>query len=197
MTSVDGKSMSYLALDLSKKSTGWAQWKPGWEKPIFGHFTVGSSHSTVGQVCAALHRELAAIHTVTPVKYGIIEKPLTAAQIKGNTDAETLFMLAALAGHAHSFAYAMGWRGQHVTEVNISSWRRHFLGSQKRGTKSATWKRLAEERCRQFGWSPHKDDEADALGILDYALHLPGIGIAETPPWRAAETLQPMGEVAR
>lgn len=185
--------MSFLALDLSKRRTGWAQYRVGWEKPIYGSFQLGSEYTTIGGTCAALHRELSAIHKLTPVEWCWIEKPLTAAQIKGNTNAEVLFTLAAIAAHAHSFAYAMGWAGQGCREVNIASWRRHFIGSQKRGTKRVTLKELTIERCRHFGWSPRGDDEADALGILDYALHSRSI----TPPWRQNETLQPMSEVAR
>lgn len=185
--------MSFLTLDLSKRSTGWAQFREGWDKPIYGSFQLGSEYTSIGGTCSKLHRELHAIHKLTPVEFCWIEKPLTAAQIHGNTNADALFILAAIAAHAHSFAYAMGWSGQGCREVNIASWRKHFIGSQKRGTKRTTLKQLTMERCRQFGWTPRTDDEADALGILDYALHSRSI----TPPWRLAETLTPMSEVAR
>lgn len=185
--------MSFLALDLSKRSTGWAQWKEGWDKPIYGSVELGSEYTSIGATCAKLHRELAAIHKLTPVHWCYIEKPLTAAQLHGNTNADALFILAAIAAHAHSFAYAKGWAGQAVQEINITSWRRHFLGKMPRGTKTKTLKELSMERCRQFGWAPRGDDEADALGLLDYALHARSI----TPPWRVHETLQPMSEIAR
>ena len=42
------------------------------------------------------------------------------------------------------------------------------------------------ERCRQFGFTPRKNDEADAIGILTYAILLNGV----TPPWLADETLR-------
>lgn len=185
--------MSFLALDLSKRSTGWAQWREGWNKPIFGSFQLGSEYTSVGGTCAALHRELNAINKLTPVEWCFIEKPLTAAQLHGNTNADALFILAAIAAHAHSFAYAKGWAAQSCVEVNNASWRKHFIGPQKRGTKRKTLKDLTIERCQQFGWAPRCDDEADALGILDYALHARSI----TPPWRLSETLQPMSEVVR
>lgn len=185
--------MTFLALDLSKRSTGWAQWKPGWDKPIYGSVQLGSEYTSIGGTCAALHRELNAIHRFTTVEWGFIEKPLTAAQLHGNTNAESLFILAAIAAHAHSFAYAKGWRGQAVQEVNITSWRRHFIGKMPRGTKSKELKQYTLERCRQLGWSPQNDNEADALGLLDYALHRQMI----QTPWSGAETLRPMSEVAR
>lgn len=182
--------VSFLALDLSKTSAGWAQWLPGWDKPIYGSFRLGSEYTTIGGTCAALHRELTAIHRLTPVEWGFIEKPLTAAQLHGNTNADALFILAGIAAHAHSFAYAKGWSGQRVIEVNIATWRRHFIGPMKRGTKSKALKDYTGQRCRQLGWSPRNDDEADALGILDYALHSRSI----TPPWAANEVLRaPLG----
>ena len=183
--------MSYLALDLSKSSTGFAQWREGWENPIYGSFKLGSEYTTIGGMCGKLHRELAAIHATTPVKWGFIEKPLTANQLHGNTSADSLFKLAAIAAHAHSFGYAKGWVGQGVVEVNISTWRRHFIGPMKRGTKSKVLKDYVIERCRQLGMKPRSDDEADAIGILDHALHIKGI----QPPWRTAEVLRPMSEV--
>jgi hypothetical protein len=182
--------LSFLALDLSKTSAGWAQFKDGWDRPIYGSFRLGSEYTTIGGTCAALHRELAAIHKLTPVEWGFIEKPLTAAQLQGNTNADSLFILAAIAAHAHSFAYAKSWAGQRVIEVNIATWRKHFFGSQPRGTKSKTLKQLAWDRCVQLGWRPKNDDEADALGILDYALHTRSI----TPPWAQNEVLRaPLG----
>lgn len=183
--------MSYLALDLSKSNTGWCQWAPGWDRPIFGSVKLGTEYTSIGGMCGKLHRELAAIHKATPVKYGFIEKPLTANQLHGNTNADALFKLAAIAAHAHSFGYAKGWVGQGVTEVNISTWRRHFIGPMKRGTKTKTLKEYTIERCRQLGLKPRSDDEADAIGLLDYCLHMKGV----TPPWAQREVLRPMSEV--
>jgi len=77
-----------------------------------------------------------------------------------------------------------------VMGINLSSWRKHFVGSMPRGTKRKEWKDYAIERCQQYGWRPRNDDEADALGLLDYALDLQGI----VPPWRAGEVLRaPLG----
>ena len=197
--------MSYLALDLSKTNTGWAQWQPGWDRPIFGSVKLGTEFTSIGGMCGKLHRELAAIHKATPVKWGFIEKPLTASQLNGNTNADALFKLAAIAAHAHSFGYAKGWVGQGVVEVNIATWRRHFIGKMPRGTKSKALKDYTMERCRQLGlgeWrtddktgrsycaGPRSHDEADAIGLLDYCLHMKGV----TPPWAADEVLRaPLG----
>lgn len=54
--------------------------------------------------------------------------------------------------------------------VQPVTWRAHFLGKIPRGTKRKELKRLAVERCRQLGIEPRTDDEAEAVGILDYGL---------------------------
>jgi hypothetical protein len=56
----------------------------------------------------------------------------------------------------------------------------------KRGTKTSDLKRLTIERCQGYGWNPKNNDEADALGILDYAIDLNGI----TPPWAHQQVLR-------
>ena len=54
-----------------------------------------------------------------------------------------------------------------VWEVPPSTWRKHFLG---RGTgKRDDMKRAAIVRCSQLGWETFDDNQADALGLMDYA----------------------------
>jgi len=108
-----------------------------------------------------------------------------AATMQGGTNIDSLRVLAGLAAHAESWADGMGLRS--VQAVNVSTWRKHFIGSQKRGSKRATLKSLTMERCNQLGFKPRRDDEADALGILDYGCELRGV----LPPWRANEVLRP------
>ena len=40
---------------------------------------------------------------------------------------------------------------------------------------------MAMSRCREIGFAPLKHDEAEALGLLDYAISVEGI----IAPWRA------------
>lgn len=54
--------------------------------------------------------------------------------------------------------------------VQPVTWRAHFLGKVPRGTKRKELKRLAVQRCRMLGIEPRTDDEAEAVGILDYGL---------------------------
>lgn len=54
--------------------------------------------------------------------------------------------------------------------INNSSWRRYWLGSQKRGTDRDEWKKLSVAKAKGLGWSVKNDDEADALGQLHFML---------------------------
>ena len=193
--------MSYLALDLSKSSTGWAAWQPGWEKPVYGHWVLGSEYTSRGAVFAKLHQMMSDIHrAVCPVEYLFAEEPISPAQLQGGTTINTLRLASGLAAHAESWAHAMGVR--RYLEFNVSSWRPDFIGrvhdseakakarrAKKAGDGRASarsdLKRLTMERCRQLGFSPKNHDESDALGVLTYGLLTSGA----TPPWLANEVL--------
>jgi len=178
--------MPIIALDLSKTSTGWATWQPGWDNPVFGSVRLGSEYTPRGQTFAKLHKVLNDIRSVT-CRFDAIyfEEAINPAALSGHTNIETLRILSGLCAHAESFGHAKGCR---VQAVNVSSWRRHFVGKMPRGTKTKDWKAYADERCRHYGWKPRNSDEADALGLLDYSCELQGI----VPPWRSNETLRPM-----
>lgn len=178
--------MSYLTLDLSKRRTGWAAWKHGDDRAVFGHRVLGSEYTNDGQTFGKLHEMLMELRMLTGFEHIYLEKPIHAASLTGHTNIDTLRVLAGLAAHVHSFAAAVGIPVP--VEVNVSTWRRDFIGPQKRGTKRQTLKALCMERCRQLGFNPRYDDEADAIGLLDFALdfheHV-------TPPWRINEVLRP------
>jgi hypothetical protein len=44
---------------------------------------------------------------------------------------------------------------------------------------------MTVKRCRELGFKPLTNDEADAIGLLDFALSQDGI----IPPWRAEHLL--------
>lgn len=184
--------MRFLALDLSKRRTGWAYWDGEAQKPLYGHWELGSEHTNDGHVYAKLYERLTEHESVLPVDVCAIEQPIHPAQLQGGTNIDSLRILSGLCAHVHSFGYFKSWKP--VREINNSSWRRDFIGPQKRGTKRKALKDLTMERCQQFGWAPRYDDEADALGILDYVIGLPGFKI--TAPWRMQEALRaPLGVV--
>lgn len=113
----------------------------------------------------------------------LYEDSLPAERLHGQTSRDTLKAAVGLTEHVESFGEAIGCKTRYT---NQSTWRRHFLGSMKRGTKTPDLKRMAMSRCRELGFAPGKHDEAEALGILDFDVHLAGL----TPPWRMQHVLQ-------
>lgn len=172
----------FVALDLSLSSTGWASWAHGDAAPSYGRWALADSMKWRGRGYVRLHKELKAIHDATPIDHLIFEEPLSHASVSGHTNIDTLQTLAGLAAHAESFAAAVKAVPR---PVNVATWRRHFIGSMPRGTKSPDLKAMTMKRCRELGFSPVSNDEADAIGLLDFALHQDGI----LPPWRDANVL--------
>lgn len=101
------------------------------------------------------------------------------------TNKESILLAAGIAAHIESFGEAMGFRI--VRAVHQATWRRHFLGKMPRATRSAQLKEMAMARARQLGFRALKHDQAEAIGIMDYAC----AALDLTPPWAAAEVLRP------
>lgn len=199
--------MAFLALDLSKTSTGWALWDHGWDHPRYGHWVLGSEYTSRGATYAKLHQNLIDLRRVMArFEHIFYEEPINPGQLKGHTTINTITLAIGLAEHVESFSAAMPECSAQA--INIQTWRTEFLGSDitldaKREARARSkikgsrvsardkLKRLTVERCIQLGFSPQCDDEADALGILDYKLAQRGI----QAPWRLDETLRPMSEV--
>lgn len=183
--------MRVLALDLSKRSAGWAMWAVGEERPASGAWELGSEYTSRPETFVRLHQRMSEQTAFGLPDAVFYEEPIQAVQLQGHTNIETLKLVAGLAAHAESWAEAMGCRI--IRGVNLATWRRHFLGKMPRATKTAELKGYAVERCRQLGFRPRVHDEAEALGILDYACETLSI----LPPWRANEVLRPpLGAVA-
>jgi hypothetical protein len=177
--------MRILALDLSKRSTGWACWSPGDQHVASGTCVLGSEYTAKGRTFANLHEELSGLNKMGRIDALFYEAPLNLGPGAGNTTAETINVLIGLAMHVESWGDAMNCRI--IRAVNQTTWRREFLGPMKRGTKSMDLKDYAMERCRQLGFAPSKHDQAEAIGILTYACQ--SLDIAA--PWVVNEILRP------
>lgn len=169
--------IAILALDLSVKSTGFAYWKEGEAKPVGGTWELAAGISHAPRAFVRLHRHLRDINDACPLDAVVFEDPLPPHSVHGHTSIDVLKASAGLAAHVQSFAEAMGIRHRAVHQAR---WRRHFLGPQPRGVKTADFKHMAMSRCRELGFEPIKHDEAEALGLLDYELSVEGI----LAPWR-------------
>ena len=198
--------MKILSLDLAKSRTGWAAWQPGWSAPRHGSVVLGSEFATDGGVFLRLQRELDTLHRGIGFDVIYYEQAILPANLNGNTNLRALSLAAGLAAHVESFAEARRCRS---FAINVSAWRKDFVGpdlvkdaqSDARAKRKLTGKGSARDklkaltmaRCRQLGFAPRHYDEADAIGILDFALdfheHV-------TPPWRAGEVLRAPLEVA-
>ena len=173
----------YLALDIATKC-GFATWKPGMAKPIYGTWALPGDAGEVGRKCIELHRKMAELHQLMPVSRLYFEGGIPASGLQGFTNMQTIYCLAALAAHAESFAFAISARCRNVPQT---SWRKHFVGRGVRrgsGLDVKQFKALSTARCHEFDWHPADNNAADALAVLDYAVHLAG----EDVPWRDAAT---------
>lgn len=182
--------MRTLALDLSKSSTGWALASHDDEMPAYGHWELGIKTTPPGRIFANLHQRLTELHRETPIEGIFFERPLQQSQVSGNSNITNIENAVGLASHVQSWAYVMKCRVCY--SVAIKTWRGYYLGPQPNHTKRKRFKELSIVRGRQLGFAPRNDDEADALGILDWAFEYQAI----VPKWRSDEVLRPMMEVA-
>lgn len=169
--------MRILALDLSKTSTGFATWGPGDATLASGVWELGSAFTTPGTTFCRLHQRMSEVAALGAIDAVFFEEPLNLQGSSIKTSAETIHLLVGLAAHAQSWGEAMGCRI--IRPVHQATWRRHFLGKMPRATKSAELKDYAMARCRQLGFRPLKHDQAEAIGILDYACD----SLSIVPPW--------------
>ena len=183
--------MRILGLDLSKASAGWACWREGDQHVASGYWVLGTAFTSKGGTFRALYRNLNELHSLGKIDAVFYEEPLNLGPGSGMTNKETVNTLVGLAMHCESWGEAAGCRV--IRAVNQSSWRKHFIGSMKRGTKSKDLKDYAMERCQQYGFRPDRHDQAEAIGVLDYACTALGV----VPYYRANEVLRPPLGMAR
>lgn len=192
--------MSYLALDLSITRTGYALWDGESEKPIYGGWSLRQEQGSRGDSYRILYRKLNELYGFQRFDTVYFEQPIDPRNLNGLTNFDTVWLAFGLASHVQSFASAK--RCRKVVPVNISEWRKSFIGdlivrevaAQKRRNKKNgikpdsvdPLKRLCVERCLQLGMNPKKHDDAEAIGVLTAALLQDKI----TPPWLANETLR-------
>lgn len=164
-------SLVVLALDIAKHRTGWAVGGPGWERPKWKHYSLaGDWDRHEGQ---RLHQWRTFLETKIDefkVTYIAMERPfIDLKAFDYNGTCPILQMHGILLELAHA-------RGIRAGAVSIASWRSHFLGTSKApaglaaAQRTSALKDMAMRRCAERGWLPEYHDEAEALGILDFAL---------------------------
>ena len=179
--------MDILAFDLSKSNTGWARYCTGDARPSYGSVKLGTGWTDRIGMMRKLYMHLTDLSAFGEPDAVFYEGPLPGnaqSTEKNNRNANANCALV-------EFYYGSAKRIR-VQEVHNLTWKRHFfdpnipkrvkdeIGKSVRNP-SYDPKALSLAACKALGLSPENHDEADALGILDYALMLEKI----TPPWRA------------
>lgn len=147
------------------------------DRPASGTFELPSDAGELGRTGCLVHRnlnDLLKVHAFERVYY---EQPIPPSQMMGNTSLAMTAKTFGIAAHIESFCYAKNLRCRYVS---MGAWRRTFVGKGA-GERSKTFKDWALQRCRELGWNARSHDEADAQGILDYAI---GLDPEFNPPWR-------------
>lgn len=158
---------------------------PGDATAASGIWTLGSEYTSPGRTYAKLHEELMALHRLGRIEALFYEEPIDPRFMSGQTNKDTIAVLMGLAAHAESFGEAVGCRV--IRAVNQVTWRRHFIGPVSRPKDArgkpikVDLKELAMQRARALGFRPQRHDQAEAIGIMDFACDSLGIAM----PWHA------------
>lgn len=161
-------------------------WRPGWDKPVYGHWELAGSAKFAARGGVRLQRNLIDLHNEHgPIEVMAVEQAIPGHMMRGKTNAKTVKALCYIEAAALMFAEAVGARWQLVP---VGSWRNTFLSSMRR-VSSVDSKTLAQLCARDLGMSTAVHDEAEAIGLLDYQMHIEGI----TPPWRITTPLLAVG----
>lgn len=99
----------------------------------------------------------------------VIEAPLAASLVQGNTNVNTTEVLMGIPAAIEGMAYGLGY--YRVSVVRVASIRKHFIGKNKKGeiAKPEVWR-----KCLEMGWISADDedlsyDRTDALAGWSYA----------------------------
>lgn len=181
--------MDILAFDLSKSGTGWARYcSDGNSRLRSGSVRLGGAHTDRIGMMRVLYQFVLDECAFGNPDLVIYEGPLPGqAQSTEKNNRNANAMVAVI-----EFFFGSCNRIR-VQEVHNLTWKREFFTTTiprqitdpitgKRGRNpSYDPKAICVERCRQLGFRPDDHNEADAIGILHYALRCEGI----TPLWMA------------
>jgi hypothetical protein len=164
-------SLVVLALDIALRRTGWAVGWPGMQRPFWGvHDIAGDWDGREGGHLHAWRRFLAARMDEHAVTYIAMELPfIDGRAFSFNGTVAVLQMQGIVLELAHA-------RGIRAAGVAIGSWRAHWIGQGvapkhlARKERTPWLKDMAMKRAAERGWLTRFHDEAEALGIMDFAL---------------------------
>lgn len=170
--------MDILALDLSKSATGWARFRSGDSKPSYGTWKLGGPYTDRPTMMINLYKLILDAFAFGAPDLVIYESPLRGdaqSTEANNRNANAMCSIVEFVCKA---------KRVRCDEASNSTWRKVALGK-GRGLSTKEFKAWAMAMAKEFGLKPENDNEADAIGLLDYALKQEGI----TPPWRNDDLL--------
>ncbi|NIA72296.1 crossover junction endodeoxyribonuclease RuvC [Pelagibius litoralis] len=152
-----------LCLDLAT-STGFAFWRPGANRIASGSFRLPRTGPDVGWFVDEFEQRLSEMLGFHKPELVVFEAPLLRG---GQTSIDTARKLMGLAIMTEFVCRRAGVK---YLEANNASVRKHFIGKGRGERKQL--KAMTIQACRERGWDPANDDEADALALLSYAVDL-------------------------
>lgn len=174
-----------LALDLAT-TTGWARSRLDGDAHSSGAFRLKGDYPE--EKGAVLATWIIDMYRVSPFHHLIYEAPLPVSHMGGKTNVNTTQIGFGLPMVAGAIALKLGVKMTRIKKVKPNDVRKHFIGKRSAGSREDT-KRAVIMRCRQLGWHPADDNEADALAVLDYqrALLNASYGAASGPLFTTKE----------
>lgn len=158
-----GDTPTVLSLDLAT-NVGFAVYAPG-AGIRSGTWRVAPPATGIGVFLHRFDEQLTERLRLFAPTYVIFEAPWVGPQ----THQDTARKLLGLAGETERVCHREGLAERNVYEANNAAVRKHFCGK-GRGPRAEMKDRVIRA-CRERGWAPESDDEADALAVLDYAIH--------------------------
>lgn len=149
-------------MDLATRS-GFCNWGPD-RQPTIGNKDLSHASSEVGRYLSIYEKWLIENITENKVDCVVFEAPILIRMGKKTTGIETAYKLMNLAGSTERVCWDLDVM---CSSVQVSEWRKHFLGSGGYPTDQA--KAMCVEKCKAIGLDPKYHDEAEAFGIMDYA----------------------------
>lgn len=177
-------SKTILALDIAAQ-TGFAFGKPG-EAPTSGTLRLqGEGLDERAHFLVCWMTKLVREHGID-VFY--VELPMNPFHMKGKTTFSTILSLIVYWGVSRVTAYGLGIR--YRLNVHPQDVRKWFLGVARPKTK----KLAVMAKCREMGWKPRDDNEADALAIWQFACgqEAPEESILSTPLFAENRDIAPL-----
>lgn len=155
-----GSHMRILCFDLATR-IGWA-WAEDKAAPVHGVHRLPSTGDDLGRFLHAARQWIDGKITEVEPHLIVYESPI----LRMATQLATLRKLYSLASIAELVAID---RCVKVEEAALGKIRTNFLGAGNCPRESVAIKRAIVHRCRERGWHPQDDNDADALALLDYA----------------------------